>query len=262
MNDYTGKLKVLVVENDNIIAMNIQDWLEKFGYTVPAKASTGPDAIEKAIYIRPDVIVMDIKLKGEMDGIEAAGFIKDKTGIPIVFLTAYSDYSESDVLKRAKEAVPYGYMLKPFTDRDLHIVIEMAIYRRKMEVKLRETEHALRQSDKMASIGQLAAGVAHEINNPVNSTIALAQLIVKISESGSETEELAKDIVYDDCYHNQMTSLYSESAITYCIGQYKDCAMFKMHSRRIDKWFRVTLDKNRCEIRNKTLIMLKGKYKN
>ncbi len=132
--------KIMVVEDEGIIAQDIKNCLENLGYTVPEVVFTGQEAIEKAGVIRPDLVLMDIVLKGDIDGIETALEIKNRYNIPIVYLTAYED---DKTLKRAKLTEPLGYILKPFEERYLRSSIEMALYKHKMEIKLKESERWL-----------------------------------------------------------------------------------------------------------------------
>ena len=132
--------QILVVEDEGIIAKDIQNTLESLGYAVPAIASSGEEAIKKATETLPDLVLMDIVLTGHMDGVEAAGQIRDRFDIPVVYLTAYAD---NKTLQRAKITEPYGYILKPFSERELYTTIEMALYKHKMEKKLRESEQWL-----------------------------------------------------------------------------------------------------------------------
>ncbi|OPY16384.1 MAG: two-component response regulator [Methanomethylovorans sp. PtaU1.Bin073] len=118
--------KILVVEDENIVALEIKKRLQKLGYIVPGVASTGEDAIIKAEGILPDLVLMDIMLKGEIDGIRAAGEIRSRFNMPVIYLTAYSD---EETLERAKLTEPYGYILKPFEEEDLRTTIEIALYR-------------------------------------------------------------------------------------------------------------------------------------
>lgn len=132
--------KIMVVEDEGIIAQDIKNCLENLGYIVPEVVFTGLDAIEKAEQVHPDLVLMDIVLKGEMDGIETAAEIRNRYNIPIVYLTAYED---DKTLKRAKITEPLGYILKPFEERYLRSSIEMALYKHKMENKLKESERWL-----------------------------------------------------------------------------------------------------------------------
>ena len=140
--------KILVVEDESIVAMDIKHRLENMGYIVPAITSSGEEAVAKAAESNPDLVLMDIVLKGEMDGIDAAQQIKDNFDIPVVYLTAYSD---EKTLKRAKITGPFGYIIKPFEDRELHSAIEVALYKHEMESKLKENEKWL--STTLESIG-------------------------------------------------------------------------------------------------------------
>ena len=127
--------QILVVEDENIVALEIQSRLEGLGYVVLAIASSGEEAIQKAEETNPDLVLMDIKLKGDMDGIETAEEIRTRFNLPVVYLTAYA---EENTLQRAKITAPYGYILKPFEERELHANIEIAIYKHQMEQKVKE----------------------------------------------------------------------------------------------------------------------------
>jgi hypothetical protein len=132
--------RVLVVEDQSVIALDLKGRLAAMGYAVLGPVSTGEDAIRQATELRPTVILMDIILKGEMDGVEAAAHIREHLGIPIIYLTAHSD---EQTLKRAQVTEPYGYILKPFEDREVVTAIEMALYKHEAERKLKQTERWL-----------------------------------------------------------------------------------------------------------------------
>jgi len=138
-----GIAKILIVEDERIISEDIKKRLQKLGYSVPSIARSGEEAVHKARVLNPDLVLMDIVLEGEMDGIEAAAHIKSLCEIPIVYLTAYADQK---TLERAKITEPYGYILKPFDDRDLHITIDIGLHKHRMERQLRETEERLRKT--------------------------------------------------------------------------------------------------------------------
>ncbi len=125
-----GNKKIMIVEDEWVIAKDIQQCLQKLGYTVTAIVSSGKKAIEMAKENVPDLILMDIVLKGEMDGIEVANIIHINSKIPIIYLTAFSD---KKILDRAKISEPFGYMIKPFEEKELHTTIEIALYKDKME---------------------------------------------------------------------------------------------------------------------------------
>ena len=116
--------KILIVEDDDIIA-RVEDWrLKNLGYTVCGRATNGSDAIELVANKKPDVVLMDINIKGEIDGIETARMIKKEFNIPVIYVTSHSDGA---TLVRAKETKPDGFILKPFEDNDLRIAIELAL---------------------------------------------------------------------------------------------------------------------------------------
>ncbi|MCJ7617786.1 MAG: response regulator [Desulfobacterales bacterium] len=143
-----ANVQVLVVEDEVIIAKDIQDMLKKLGYDVSAAASSGEEAIKRVAETLPDLVLMDIVLEGDMDGVAAAEHIRYHFDIPVVYLTAYSD---DTTLQRAKITEPYGYILKPFQKKELYTTIEMALYKHKMERKLKENEQWL--STTLKSIG-------------------------------------------------------------------------------------------------------------
>jgi len=144
------KGSILIVEDEKIVALHIKNRLEFMNYIVVGTVPTGEEALTHAEKCRPDVILMDIMLKGRMDGIEAAGIIKKEFGIPVVFLSASSDDKS---IQRAKIVEPYGYLLKPFEERDLKSIIEIALYKNKIEKKLKESELWFRSTLKCISEG-------------------------------------------------------------------------------------------------------------
>ena len=124
---------ILIVEDEVLIAMGIQQKLENFGYQVVGIASSGEAALAQVIEHQPELILMDIVIDGSMDGIEAAQKIQEQFGIPVIFLTAYSDEKN---LRRAKFTDPSAYLLKPYSERELEITIELALHRVQMGVSL------------------------------------------------------------------------------------------------------------------------------
>ncbi len=132
--------QILVVEDEYIVAKDIQETLNNLGYDVPAIAASGEEALKKISEFRPDLVLMDIVLKGELDGVQTADQIRLNYDIPVVYLTAYAD---NKTLKRARITEPYGYLIKPFQERELYSTIEMALYKQRMEKKLRKSEQWL-----------------------------------------------------------------------------------------------------------------------
>ncbi len=142
--------RILVVEDEIIVAENLRLRLNDMGYAVPAVVISGEAAILKAKETEPDLVLMDIQLKGEMDGIEAAEQIHTRYKIPIVYLTAYAD---QETLDRAKVSEPFGYMIKPFEATELYTTIEMALYKDQLEKALKESEEKYRRIIKQQGEG-------------------------------------------------------------------------------------------------------------
>jgi signal transduction histidine kinase/CheY-like chemotaxis protein len=131
--------RILVVEDESIVALDLQSSLEHLGYEVVGTAATGADALRIAAAQTPDLALMDIQLRGEMDGTATADEMRRRFGIPVVYLTAYSDEA---TLQRAQVSEPFGYLLKPFAERELQVAIQMALYRHRAQ---REHEELLRE---------------------------------------------------------------------------------------------------------------------
>lgn len=129
-----NKSTILVVDDEAIIAKNLQRTLNKLGFHVPDIAYSGKEAVKKATDIHPDIVLMDINMPGEIDGIDAANLIRQQLDIPIIFVTAHAD---EDILARARVSEPFGYILKPVTIRELQSNIEMALYKHRMEKELK-----------------------------------------------------------------------------------------------------------------------------
>ncbi len=138
-----AEVKIMIVEDENILMIGYKKMLKKHGYNVVATASTGEEAAMKAKEKHPDLILMDIKLKGDMDGIDTAHQIHDSHFIPVVFITAFPD---DITMKRASKTMPFGYLIKPVRERELNGAIEIALYKHKMadrERRSREIQESL-----------------------------------------------------------------------------------------------------------------------
>jgi CheY-like chemotaxis protein len=131
---------IFIVEDEAIVANDIRETLISLGYSVPGIAKSGEIALEKIRLSHPDLVLMDIHLAGEMDGVETAGKIHVLLDIPVIYLTAYADKL---LLERAKITEPYGYVLKPYDERELHSVIEMALYKHRIEREIRKRDSIL-----------------------------------------------------------------------------------------------------------------------
>ena len=172
-------IKILVVEDEVIVAEDIGFRLKKLGYIVTATVASGEEAIEKVAENRPDLVLMDIVLKGDMDGVTAAEKIRNRVDIPTVFLTAYAD---DQTLQRAKLTNPFGYIIKPFQQNDLRVAIEIALHRHEIETKMQETlkaSEAAKESveEKSHRQNQYISMAAHELRNPLNAILISAELL-------------------------------------------------------------------------------------
>ncbi len=187
---------ILIVEDNTTVAEDIRECLENLGYVVAPIAASGEEAVERAGADRPDAVLMDIRLRGEMDGVEAAENIHNRYEIPVLFLSAYSD---DDLLQRARSTGSFGYLVKPFEERELAAMLEMTIYkagvekeRRRMAEQLKESEGKLKQyserleemvaertraleaaqaellvKERLAVLGHFAGSISHELRNPL-----------------------------------------------------------------------------------------------
>jgi CheY-like chemotaxis protein len=133
--------KILIVENEQIVALDIARNLKSFGYEIAGMATTGESALKLTSEENPDLILMDIKIDGGMDGIQTVKKIQSEHNIPIIYLSAFSD---EKTLERAKLTEPHGFLLKPFERKELRATIETALYKYRTEEQLRTSEAELK----------------------------------------------------------------------------------------------------------------------
>ena len=160
--------KILIVEDEVIIAMALEDSLLDLGYRVAGRATTGQRAVELAMETEPDLALIDIRLNGDMDGVEAAEKISRRLKIPVIFLTAYSD---EETLSRAIKTSPYGYLIKPIRPRDLYTTIETSLYKHRAVVA------------EEARVAYLSA-VTTKLENPVEQVKASLEGLVASIRKG------------------------------------------------------------------------------
>lgn len=164
------KTKILVVEDESIVARDIRNMLVGLGYEVTAVVPGAKTAVQKARETHPDIVLMDVMLQGEVTGVEAAEQIYTKFNIPVVYLTAYAD---STTVQQAKKTEPFGYIIKPFEERELQTTIEIALYKYKMQMELKDRERWLSTILKSIGDGVIATNKNGAITfmNPLAETL-------------------------------------------------------------------------------------------
>lgn len=174
-----SKINVMIVEDEGIVAKDIESSLKKLGYNVVGIASSGEKALEIIEEKKPELVLMDIMLKGEMSGIDTSEIVREEFQIPVIFLTAYAD---EDTLSKAKVTEPYGYIIKPFKEIDLHTSIEMAMY------KHNKTQELKKEIEVYSSVVQ-------EQSNQDFVFIKSKSKLVKVNHSDIYFVEALKDYV-------------------------------------------------------------------
>lgn len=167
-------VKLLIVEDEEIVAFDIESTLHNLGYEVCAVAASAEEAIASASLCLPDLVLMDIMLKGSIDGIQAAAEIHKRFNIPIIYLSAYGD---TKTIERAKLTEPFGYLIKPFAEKELHTVIEIALSRHYAEQRTRKALETEKELSRLKSL--FVANASHEFRTPlttIRSSIDLLEL--------------------------------------------------------------------------------------
>ena len=181
----TPRPRILIVEDEAIVAEDVQWMLERLGYLVCGSVPSAEEALERLPEFSPDLALLDIGLKGRMDGTELGQKLAEEHDVPTVYVTAFAD---PEVLERAKATGPHGYVMKPFSERELHVAIEVALYRSRKERELAEFQEHLRAVAKLEAVGTLTRGICHEFNNIFAVVMGQAELLsMKLDDtSGGE----------------------------------------------------------------------------
>jgi signal transduction histidine kinase len=169
---------VLIVEDELIVARDLQQTLNRMGYDAFGIASSAEEAIAIASDRRPDVVLMDIRIKGELDGIQSASILRERFDVPVVYLTAYTDEA---TIGRVKKTSPYGYLSKPVKSGELRSVIEIALYKRNLEAAQERAEELEAERTALLKAADLKdaflSNMSHELRTPLNGLIGFAQLM-------------------------------------------------------------------------------------
>lgn len=176
-----AKPRILVVEDETIVARDIKQQLIELGYQPVGHATSGEEALVLASELNPNLVLMDIQLAGALDGIATAQLIREKWALPVVFLTAFA---ADDVLARAKLTEPFGYILKPFSERELRTVLEMALYKHQADARLRDTTSQLRAlSRRVLEVQELERRrVALELHDELGQSLTAIKINLQAHE--------------------------------------------------------------------------------
>jgi CheY-like chemotaxis protein/DNA-binding PadR family transcriptional regulator len=180
--------RVLVVDDEAIITMQLEERLSALGYDVVGMAASGEDSLEKARRLKPDIVLMDIVMPGRLNGIDAAKVINEEMGIPVVFVTSYADDA---IIEKAKNVKPYGYIVKPFNELEVKAAIEIALFRRAAEQKLEQVRNRVPST---APVGG-EDGEARYLDLPEIKTLLLRDIFTDIFLY-LYTDQTAKDPVF------------------------------------------------------------------
>jgi len=180
VQDDASPRRLMVVEDESLLAEDLAKRLTRLGYEVVGVAGSGEAGVEAGGRLRPDLVLMDINLRGQIDGITAAETLRDRFDIPVVFLAGNAD---DRVFERAKSVCPLGFVLKPFEGRQLQIAVEVALARH-------AAERAVLQAAQLRAVVLLAGGVAHEINNPLTVVKGMLQLLRARLPDGPECQRI------------------------------------------------------------------------
>ncbi|MEH2201780.1 hybrid sensor histidine kinase/response regulator [Nostoc sp.] len=208
-----GQARILVVEDEVIVARTIASQLSQLGYIVTGTASSGKVAIAKASETQPELVLMDIILKGEMDGIATASQIREQLDVPVIFLTAYGD---DRTLERAKITQPFGYIVKPFTTKDLRIAIEIGLLQHQLERELRENRDRLATLLNSMSDAVIATNEQGKVTfiNPAAEALTGWQQKDALGNEATKIFHLVNEVT-DTILENPITKVLREQQVVY-----------------------------------------------
>ncbi|MEH2264489.1 hybrid sensor histidine kinase/response regulator [Nostoc sp.] len=208
-----GQARILVVEDEVIVARTIASQLSQLGYIVTGTASSGKVAIAKASETQPELVLMDIILKGEMDGIATASQIREQLDVPVIFLTAHGD---DHTLERAKITQPFGYIVKPFTTKDLRIAIEIGLLQHQLERELRENRDRLATLLNSMSDAVIATNEQGKVTfiNPAAEALTGWQQKDALGNEATKIFHLVNEVT-DTILENPITKVLREQQVVY-----------------------------------------------
>ncbi len=175
-----NRARILIVEDEELVGLAIRTFLESVGFEIPSVVPSGERALEEVASLEPDLVLMDIRLSGEMDGIEAAARIREGYRLPVIYLTAYSD---AETLKKAKATEPFGYVLKPFDERTLEVSIEMALHKAALQRKIEQNRERLETILQSLGDGIIVAGMEGFIEYINSTALTLLKLTAPVPSS-------------------------------------------------------------------------------
>lgn len=239
-----SKNKILIVEDEPLIAEDIAEQLQLLGYEITGLVSYGEKVIDAVQSTTPDLIIMDIHLKGQMDGISAAAAVKQHCSCPVVFLTAFAD---EDLLQRAALTAPYGYILKPFNNRELHATIQMTLHKHALETELQDTREWLQAT--MNSIGD--AVIVTDCDGKVKFLNPVAEALTEWPISDALGQPLSEVFTLVDIEKSGTLNLLSPGSVDYIETQNEtiETARLQTHFKNIKHVSGTILSKSNIELK-------------